>query len=136
MPLKDDKAKKAYRRNYYHKRKNTEEWKQKRARERPARLEKLSEAARQRRRIVYSRLSGECWCCSETHIEFLQVDANKGIREHYNIMDKKYRGGTNLWQWLIKNDFPDGFRLLCKNCAHSYKHYGYCPHHPNERRCK
>ena len=128
MSLKDGKSRREYGRKYYQERKNNEDYKQKRARERPVRNKKLLEAARKRWQMVYSTLGGQCWCCGETHIEFLQVDANQGIREHYNITDQKYRGGTNLWQWLIKNDFPDGFRLICKNCASSYLYKGYCPH--------
>jgi hypothetical protein len=29
---------------------------------------------------------------------------------------------------LIKNNFPDGFQVLCHNCNMSIGLYGYCPH--------
>ena len=133
MSLEDKESRKAYQRKHYHERKNTELYKQKRERERPARLEKLKEDVRKRKEMVYSKLGGKCWCCGVTHIEFLHVDANEGIRTHYKITDKKYKNGTNLWQWLIKNDFPEGFKLICANCDTSYRNNGYCPHQKGKK---
>jgi len=128
MSLEDKESRKAYQRKYYHERKNNEDYKQKRERERPERLKKLNKDAQKREERAHSTLGGKCWCCGETHDEFLRVDGNWGIREHYKLTAIQYNRETNLIQWLIKNDFPDGFKLICRNCLHSYKYFGYCPH--------
>ena len=36
--------------------------------------------------------------------------------------------GHALYRWLIKHNFPPGFRCLCANCNSSRGYYGYCPH--------
>lgn len=82
--------------------------------------------SRQRRRLKclthYSGDKLKCACCSEYHIEFLTIDHDK-IKP-----DKKYRSGDNLYGWLIKNNFLEGYHILCLNCNHYIGHYGWCPH--------
>lgn len=81
---------------------------------------------RQKRRLIclihYGGDPPKCDCCGERIIEFLTIDHN-GIKP-----DKKFRSGDNLYGWLIKNNFPKGFRVLCLNCNHHIGHYGWCPH--------
>ena len=36
--------------------------------------------------------------------------------------------GAALCAWLIRNDFPPGFRILCVSCNGSLGFRGYCPH--------
>ena len=41
------------------------------------------------------------------------------------------RGGHRMYVWIIKNNFPEGFQVLCHNCnmARSYpRNGGICPH--------
>lgn len=40
----------------------------------------------------------------------------------------KTEGGRGFYHWLIKNGFPEGFRVLCHNCNNALGFYGYCPH--------
>ena len=37
-------------------------------------------------------------------------------------------GGYALHLWLKKNNFPDGFRVLCMNCNWAKSAFGICPH--------
>ena len=38
-------------------------------------------------------------------------------------------GGSLMYSWLIKNNFPPGFQLLCMNCNFAKGiHGGICPH--------
>ena len=30
--------------------------------------------------------------------------------------------------WIIRNDYPDDFRVLCWNCNQAIGFYGRCPH--------
>lgn len=67
----------------------------------------------------------KCACCGEDKIEFLSIDhINGGGRKHREAL--KVGGFFN--KWLIKNDFPEGYRVLCFNCNLSLGFHGYCPH--------
>lgn len=38
------------------------------------------------------------------------------------------RGGGHFYGWLIREEFPEGYRVLCLNCNFSHGVFGYCPH--------
>jgi hypothetical protein len=68
---------------------------------------------------------GECSCCGETEFVFLVIDhVNGGGAEHR----RQIGAGNALCQWLIKNNFPDGFQVLCWNCNYAKHRLGVCPH--------
>jgi hypothetical protein len=77
--------------------------------------------------IGYSQDPPSCACCKESHFEFLSLD-------HINGGGNKHRRelGSNsvydLYRYLIKNNFPPGFQILCHNCNLAKGFYGYCPH--------
>lgn len=65
-----------------------------------------------------------CVCCKETDLDMLEMD-------HINGGGTKHRKeiGTRLSIWLIKNNFPSGFQILCANCNKSkYRNNGICSH--------
>lgn len=68
-----------------------------------------------------------CKCCDESTIEFLCIDHidGGGNRER---QEKEKNGGYSWYSYLKKNNWPDGFRVLCHNCNSSLGYYGYCPH--------
>lgn len=67
-----------------------------------------------------------CACCGEKTIQFLAIDH----------IDKRYGSGaahrkkigSNLAWWLVTNNFPDGFQILCHNCNFAKSVYTECPH--------
>lgn len=64
-----------------------------------------------------------CDICSESFVEFLAIDHKYGNgREHR----KEVGGGTKFCSWLINNDFPDGYRVLCHNCNLKYRDNTKC----------
>ncbi len=74
----------------------------------------------------YSKDSMQCACCGEDILYFLAIDhINGGGNKHYKELIEK---GTTLDQYLINNNFPPGYRILCHNCNSSLGAYGYCPH--------
>lgn len=78
---------------------------------------------RKAREMVIKYYGGVCECCKEKHIQFLAIDhIHGGGRKHRKIV------GTNICLWIIKNNFPDGFRVLCHNCNMSIGFWGICPH--------
>ena len=76
----------------------------------------------------YSEGTPKCAClnCNEDRIEFLSIDhINGGGHQH---REKIKRRGIGFFKWLIDNNFPEGYRVLCHNCNQSRGYYGYCPH--------
>jgi hypothetical protein len=87
---------------------------------------KSQQRAKQFRNIVIDHYGGACACCGEDRHEFLAIDhINGGGRKH---RDEIGWGSSKLERWIIKNNFPDNFRILCNNCNMAYGTYGYCPH--------
>ncbi len=73
----------------------------------------------------YSNETMGCGCCNEKNIEFLTIDHLPNA-PHKRKNTK--RGGREIFYWLKKNNYPQGFRILCMNCNFSRGKYGYCPH--------
>jgi len=73
----------------------------------------------------YSGGDPKCAWCEESHAEFLVLDhINGGGAQHRKVVG----GGSNMWRWLQREGFPEGFRVLCHNCNASFGTWGYCPH--------
>ena len=88
--------------------------------------EKLKRRTRMQatRNEVLTHYGGRCACCGEEIIEFLGIDhINGGGYQH-----RKQIHGTSIYSWLKRNNYPEGFRVLCHNCNMALGFYGYCPH--------
>jgi hypothetical protein len=74
-------------------------------------------------KAVYDYYGPNCRCCDESESTFLQID-------HINNDGYKHRKeiGPDLIKWLVKNDFPEGFQVLCANCNWSKRFGGVCIH--------
>lgn len=71
----------------------------------------------------YSQGIPKCACCGEKEIEFLTIDhINGGGCQH------KKETKNHLYEWIVKNKYPEGFRILCMNCNLAIGKLGYCPH--------
>ncbi len=71
-----------------------------------------------------------CDCCGESEIKFLCLDhIGGGGSAHRRELNGN---GRAIYGWIIKNNFPDGFRVLCANCNQAYGYYGTCPHQENK----
>ena len=91
----------------------------------------MKENNKKRRLIVLQFYGGnppKCACCGEMTYEFLALDhINNDGAKHRRNLGMKTRGG-NINGWIIKNNFPDGFQVLCHNCNCAKGFYGKCPH--------
>lgn len=81
-----------------------------------------------------------CACCGETEKLFLQLDhiENDGGHFRRNVIKAKTGNGAGeeTYAWIIKNNFPPGFQVLCANCNWGKRmNKGVCPHHNKEIRC-
>lgn len=82
------------------------------------------------RREAVSHYGGKCHCCGESRYEFLAIDhANNNGSEHRKSLRPTER--REIYVWLKKNGWPEGFRILCHNCNCAIGWYGYCPHQAN-----
>lgn len=67
-----------------------------------------------------------CSCCGESNIIMLNVDH---IYDNGNLQRKKLGTGHQFYYWLIRNNFPKGFQILCFNCNYGrFMNNGICPH--------
>lgn len=82
---------------------------------------------RERKLEVLAHYGGTCACCGESRHEFLAL-------HHLNGDGNKHRksihpsGKWPIHHWIVKNNFPSGFGVLCHNCNFSLGAFGYCPH--------
>lgn len=85
---------------------------------------------RKRRLDVFEAYGGAvCACCQEDNYEFLTIDHIDGSGAKHRRAIKKMPGGSDIYFWLKKHNFPPGFRVLCMNCNFALGYHGYCPHH-------
>jgi hypothetical protein len=79
------------------------------------------------RKLVLGHYGGRCACCGESHPRFLTID-------HVNDDGKEMRAEVHsvayrFYRWLIRNNYPDGFQVLCFNCNIGRAlNGGICPH--------
>jgi hypothetical protein len=85
---------------------------------------------KERRNIILEHYGARCACCGETTREFLTIDHknNDGARHKKEL---KTRDPQRVYKWIIDNNFPNTFQILCYNCNCAKGVYGYCPHQSN-----
>ncbi len=99
-------------------------------------LKKLREEgvarSRKLKRTVITHYGGVCAYlnCPEhlnPHIEFLTIDHinNDGAAHRREL---KRWGGTFFYKWLIQQNYPAGFQVLCFNCNCAKGLFGECSH--------
>jgi hypothetical protein len=75
---------------------------------------------------VINHYGGKCVCCGENNIEFLAIDhIDGGGNKHRNELGG---GGSRFYLWARKNNYPEGYQVLCHNCNMAKGFYGECPH--------
>lgn len=78
---------------------------------------------------VYRAYGGyRCACCGETEKAFLSIDhVNNDGAKHKR--ECRLHTGEQLYRWLKRNGFPEGFQVLCMNCQWGKRNNnGVCPH--------
>jgi hypothetical protein len=79
--------------------------------------------------IIFNHYGGfKCACCGETNPLFLSMDhINGGGTKHRR--EGKLRNSNLFYRWLMKNNYPEGFQVLCMNCNWGKRmNNGVCPH--------
>lgn len=75
------------------------------------------------REKVFYHYGRSCICCGEDRFEFLTIDHVDGGGSQHRQQIK-----NDLYRWLIKNNYPEGFQTLCYNCNCAKKDRVLCPH--------
>jgi len=81
---------------------------------------------REKRLKVFDAYGGSrCNCCGESNLKFLTIDhVNNDGKEH-----RKTVKASLIFHWIIKNNYPPGFQVLCFNCNLGRQfNGGVCPH--------
>jgi len=79
------------------------------------------------REKVLKHYGNKCSCCGEKNVKFLTIDHINGNGNQHRKEIK-----THLDRWLVKNNFPKGFQILCYNCNCGKRvNGGICPHKDN-----
>ena len=66
----------------------------------------------------YSNGKQECANCGYDIFEALSIDHihNNGNIHRRGLFGKAQSGGRSFYEWLIKNNYPKGYQVLCRNC--------------------
>lgn len=81
-------------------------------------------AARHRAKLraaVLDHYGRACACCGTEVDAFLTIDHIEGGGSAHR------RQVGNIYQWLVRKEFPAGFRTLCMNCQVGTYRLGVCP---------
>jgi hypothetical protein len=85
--------------------------------------------------IHYGGDPPKCACCDENHIEFLTIDHinGNGAEHRRQIGGTQKFSGLLFYEWIIANNYPEGYQVLCSNCNTAKRNSiaKFCPvHHP------
>ncbi len=115
MPHTDIEQKKAYQREYRRVKRLDPAFREMAKRQSRKYHKDNTEAVKEAVINVLTNGEGTCRWCGQGDLDVLCVDhINDNGRQHREVCG--YRGGHYLYRWLIKNDYPPGFQILCYNC--------------------
>ena len=85
------------------------------------------------RSAAFAAYGNKCACCGELRASMLTIDhINNDGHEHRLEIG---HDGNAIYRWLKKNNYPEGFQVLCSSCHISKTRLGVCEHQL-ERRSK
>jgi hypothetical protein len=83
---------------------------------------------------VFSHYCGgdvRCKWCGETDLYILSIDhIDGGGGRHRRQIGSGNKGGYNFYRWLKRNNYPDGFQVLCFNCQYRKRMVEMKPKNP------
>ena len=75
-----------------------------------------------------------CACCGETEFVFLAIDHVDGNgNEHRQLVGGSKKASQQVFRWIVRNNFPPGFQVLCHNCNTAKHILGECPHETSRK---
>ena len=95
-------------------------------------LQRLKDKAQKLRTVVllkYSNGTMRCACCNIDYVPFLSLDHinSDGNKHRRELRQQGVSTGLYFYKWIIDNNFPSIFRVLCFNCnKDAYRNHGKC----------
>jgi hypothetical protein len=80
------------------------------------------------RLAVLAGYGGRCACCGESQPEFLAIDHINGGGGKERKAGLTYQ---KFYRFILENNFPSDYQILCHNCNMAKAFYGECPHRRN-----
>lgn len=78
---------------------------------------------------VLQHYGAKCSCCGETERMFLTLDHVNNDGYQHRLPSGGRMKAEKLYRWLILNNFPEGYQILCWNCnCGKHRNGGICPH--------
>lgn len=78
---------------------------------------KAKELARSIRERVFKHYGNECRHCKENDLKSLTLDHINNDGYMHKHKSGGYRlGGSGIYCWALRNDFPNSLQALCWNC--------------------
>ena len=83
----------------------------------------------QDKELVIKHYGGKCQCpgCEENRLPFLTIDHINGDGSNHRKLNK--HANSNIWEVVIKENFPETYQVLCWNCNCSKSQSSVCPVH-------
>lgn len=75
---------------------------------------------------VFAAYGNKCSCCGKTNPAFLSLEHKEGGGGKHR---RELGGGSAVYKWAKKNNFPDTLTLLCFDCNCSKGYFGKCGCH-------
>lgn len=95
-----------------------------------ANAEQKKTAARDRRdalrAAVFGHYGESCACCGTTDRLTIDHVNGDGWQHRQELFGRQNVGGAMLYRWLVAQDFPEGFQVLCMPCNVSKKSGDHC----------
>ena len=66
--------------------------------------------------VVFAHYGPNCKRCGEDDSDVLNIDHIKGGGAAHRKTIGGRGTGVNMYRWLVTNNFPSGYRVLCFNC--------------------
>ena len=84
------------------------------------------------KRQVLAHYGQSCACCGCGDFDQLTVDHidGNGSEHRIELFGSQKSAGRIFYLWLIRNDFPAGYQILCNLCNNSKGKTGRCRRHP------
>lgn len=80
------------------------------------------------KKLVLAHYGQNCICCGEDNTKLLTIDHIENNGKEHGTAKYRYKG-IYLYRYLVKNNYPNGLRILCFNCNIGRKNNrGICPH--------
>jgi len=76
---------------------------------------------------ILAHYGKKCTCCGIDEKIFLTVDHIKGDGSKH----RKNLNRGRLYAYIVRENFPKDYQILCWNCNCAKKNNGFCPHQKN-----